>query len=97
MNVIYKYKEYIALDNGQQRIIKNSKGKEEHHAHFDTKNIDTIKTCIKLCDQKKVPRSNYILTACMRLTLDQEYKENLKRIRERRNRKYVNVNKGVKV
>ncbi|MFT9498262.1 hypothetical protein [Anaerosolibacter sp.] len=103
MKEVYHFKHYIVLDNGKELIISNRHGNYENHSHFWRRckkngriNLEAVKTCIKLCDQKKIPRSDYMVTACARLTTDSDYKNTLLRISQQRaaKEKYFNVNKG---
>lgn len=101
-DIVYNYKSYLVLDTGKELIVKDSKGKYENHAHFYRKTdkkgnikLETAKTCIKLCDNKRLDiRNSYMLDAVIRLTIDEDYRENLKRKKAKKKEKYINVQKG---
>ena len=90
------------LDSTREQIYIN--GEYENHAHLtktvDSKGkvkLDTAKALINIVTKKRVPKSNYLVTSAIRLTTDEEYKENLMCILDKRkNKKYINTNKGVR-
>lgn len=104
--VIYTYKHYVVLDTFEGLVLKNSKGKKNNHAHFNRRkdregniNLDTVKTCIRLCDSKRTDiKSKYIFEAVIRLTTDKDYKNNLERLYKKKftRDRYINVNRGVR-
>lgn len=77
-------------------IVVNTKGKYKNHEHF--KKLSTCYLMIDLLQKKKVPKSDYLLEAAIRITTDEQYKAQLLHIQENRHNKqmYYNVNKGVK-
>ena len=102
--LVYKKQEYEVYVTNRSLIVINSRGAYENHAHL-TKTISskgavkigTAKTLIDIVIKKKVPKSNYLVVSAIRLTTDEDYKDNLRVILEKRkSKKYINVNKGVR-
>ena len=102
--VVYSYKHYVVLDNGKELIVKNCKGKYENHSHFARRtnksgqiNLNTVMTCIKLCDAKRLDiGSGYMLEAIKRIATDKDYINDLQRKQNKETKKYVNINKGLR-
>jgi hypothetical protein len=100
-NVIYKDKEYIiqytgdgkqTKHNNRYRVV-NLAGDEENHTHLNSKNV--CKQCIDLVSHGKIPRvaKKYIIKSCYRLSTDEEYREKVmdlyERKRDRQRQAYV--------
>ena len=100
--LIYKKNEFEVYITNSSIVIINTEGKYENHAHL-TKVVDsagkvkltTTKALINIVIKKKVPKSNYLVTSAIRLTTDDEYRDNLIKILDKRKRKKY-VNKGVR-
>lgn len=102
--LVYKYKNFEVYDTQSSLVVVNSKGSYENHAHL-TRVIDksgklkltVAKTLIDVVIKRQIPRSDYLLTSALRLTTDEIYKHNLETIvARRRDKKYMNINKGVR-
>ena len=100
--LVYKKNEFEVYITNSSIVIINTGGKYENHAHL-TKVVDsagkvkltTTKALINIVIKKKVPKSNYLVTSAIRLTTDDEYRDNLIKILDKRkSKKYVN--KGVR-
>ena len=100
--LVYKKNEFEVYITNSSIVIINTKGKYENHAHL-TKVVDsagkvkltTTKALINIVIKKRVPKSNYLVTSAIRLTTDDEYRDNLIKILDKRkSKKYVN--KGVR-
>ena len=100
--LIYKQNEFEVYITNSSIVIINTKGKYENHSHL-TKVVDsagkvkltTTKALINIVIKKRVPKSNYLVTSAIRLTTDDEYRDNLIKILDKRkSKKYVN--KGVR-
>lgn len=66
-------------------VVVNKKGKKENHSHFtaytEAQREDCKINCIicaKLTYRKQIPKSEYMMIACHRLTTDKDYKELLR-------------------
>ena len=88
--------EFTILEGKDDYIVKNNKGKYENHGHF--KKVDTCYTLIRLMQKKKIPRSDYLLEAARRITIDAKYKQalELKQLKNKQRQRYFNSNKGVR-
>ena len=102
--LVYKKQSYEVYITNSSLVVINMSGEYENHAHL-TKTVDskgkiklsTAKTLIDIVIKKKIPRSNYLVTSAMRLTTDEEYKNNLMKVLDRRKgKKYINSSKGVR-
>ena len=102
--LVYKKQSYEVYITNSSLVVINMSGEYENHAHL-TKTVDskgkiklsTAKTLIDIVIKKKIPKSNYLVTSAMRLTTDEEYKNNLMKVLDRRKgKKYINSSKGVR-
>jgi hypothetical protein len=81
-------------------LIANTQGSYSNHTHIKVrsrtgeKEYKVCKTLVGLIENKRIPKSNYLLQSAIRLTLDEEYKEQLLEVQQRRKQRYFNVNKG---
>lgn len=83
--VVYEKQDYIVLVSNRNLTIVNinPNAKEENHAHVKIKsnskgeiNLSTAKFIIDCCINKKYPHnSNWCFGCCMRLSIDNDYKE----------------------
>lgn len=71
--------------------IKNVKGGKEHHAHL--KKYSIACSVLNWVYNKKIPKNEYYVKSCLRLTNDKIYKERL--LNHEKKERYVNINKGV--
>ena len=102
--LVYRKHQYEVYNTEGSLVIVNTKGSYENHAHLtkiiDSKGnikLDVAKTLIDIVIKKKIPKSNYLVTSAMRLTTDEEYKNNLMKVLDRRKgKKYINSSKGVR-
>ena len=82
-------------------LVANTDGNYENHTHIPVRSrtgereYNVCKHLILLLESKQIPRSKYLLTSAIRLTLDEKYKEQLLEVQNRRKQKYVNANKGL--
>lgn len=72
--------------------IKNINGKDEHHAHF--KKYSIACSVLSWVYNKKIPKNEYYVRSCLRLTVDKTYKERLEN--NKKKEKYININKGIR-
>ena len=102
--LVYKKQSYEVYVTNSSLVVINMFGEYENHAHL-TKTVDSkgkiklsiAKTLIDIVIKKKIPKSNYLVTSAMRLTTDEEYKNNLMKVLNRRKgKKYINSSKGVR-
>jgi hypothetical protein len=72
-------------------VLINTNGEYEHHAHL--KAYKTCKMLIRLIERKIVPISEYLRGSCLRLTLDEAYKETIlrKQAKEKEKPAYFNA------
>jgi hypothetical protein len=77
-------------------VLINTNGEYEYHAHLRRR--ETCKMLIRLIERKIVPISEYLRGSCLRLTLDEAYKETIlrKQAKEKEKPAYFNANKGVR-
>lgn len=109
MNTIYKKKNYKIYGYNNQYIIHNTRLLfEDHHTHIN--NFHTCKFIIDLCIHKTVPKhlSEYLLVSIIRITDDQNYKDIIRGLLDKSNKKkdkeyksnipdYITKNSGRKV
>lgn len=96
--ILYQKNEYIVIQNCKRDIIViNTSGEYQNHAHLflkRNKNGDIIlKTAALLIDlviSRQYIRSSYLRKAALRLSLDEDYKEFLKRKEENKKQKFYN-------
>lgn len=83
-------------------LVANTEGEYKNHTHIRVKTrtgekeYKTCKMLVGLIENKRVPRSGYLLQSAIRLTLDEEYKSQLLKVQMRRQQRYFNSNKGVR-
>lgn len=77
MDIVYKRKEFVILENKKGYVIKNLKGNKSNQVHLS--NFNASKKAIGEVIGKKIPRSNsfYYLDCLLRLSLDIEYKKHI--------------------
>jgi hypothetical protein len=77
-------------------VLINTNGEYENHAHL--KKSSTCHLLIKLISREIVPMSEYLRGSCLRLTLNEDYKETIlrKQAKDREKLAYFNANKGVR-
>ena len=94
--VIGVINEFTILEDKDDYIVKNNKGKYENHGHF--KKVDTCYTIIRLMQKKTIPRSTYLLEAARRITIDPDYKQllEMKQKKNKQRQRYFNPSKGVR-
>lgn len=91
---ITRYKKYY--------LVSNTDGEYKNHTHIKVKSrtgekeYKTCKTLVYLVENKRVPKSNYLLQSAIRLTLDEGYREHLLQVQDRRKQRYFNSQKGVR-
>ena len=89
---VVRYKRYY--------LVANTDGEYSNHTHIPVRSrtgereYNVCKHLIFLIENKRIPRSSYLLSSAIRLTLDEEYKNQLLEVQDRRKQKYINVNKG---
>jgi hypothetical protein len=92
--LIYADDKYKILKNYSGYILINKKGEYENHGHFKKKG--TCFTMIKLIEDLKVPKSDYLREAALRISTNDKYKRDIRIKIEKDKQKpnYVNINKG---
>lgn len=90
--IIYKDSYYYIKKSKRGYVVINSKGDYKNHSHF--KNLGPAKKCIYLTKNKLLPKSLYMMVACIRISTDELYIkriEKLKQIKDnKQNIKYKN-------
>ncbi|MFD3158020.1 hypothetical protein ACFIJ5_14285 [Haloimpatiens sp. FM7330] len=61
-------------------VVINSEGEYKNHSHF--KSIGAAKKCISLTKNRIVPKSLYMMVACMRLSTDELYIKKIQKLKE---------------
>lgn len=94
--VVNQIGEFRILQVRNGYVVKNLKGKYEHHGHFQK--LSTCYQIIKIVRRKQVPIKDYFIESAIRLTLDDKYRESLLLKQEKRRNKqlYFNSQKGVR-
>lgn len=77
-------------------VVINEAGAHENHAHL--KKYSTCELLVRLIKRKIVPKSSYLRISCLRLTLDDRYRNKimLKQAKDREKLAYFNANKGLR-
>ena len=101
-DIAYSDGEYEVVVDRNSLVLCNRRGTYEHHAHFAKKrkaggyDVRNIQMVIDYERRKKMPtKSEWILRALARITLDDRYREALRQKLNRLENHYVNINKGV--
>jgi hypothetical protein len=92
--VIDQVGDYKILKASRSYIVKNAKGGYDNHGHF--KQLKTCYLIIDLIRKRQVPRSKYLRESVIRISIDINYVNKVKRKieKDRNNQKYININKG---
>lgn len=100
--VIYTDGEYEVVLDRNSLVLCNRDGGYEAHAHFCKKkkngryDLHKIQMVIDFERKKKLPtKSEWILRALARVTLDDRYRLTIEQKLNRMQNHYINVNKGV--
>lgn len=102
-NVIYEDKPFIvqfiknprnkSKYNNKYRLV-NTEGNKDCHTHLN--NLGVCKKCILFVSKKKLPLTaqKYIIKSCYRLSIDEDYKEKVLDLynRKRKKQSYYNNN-----
>ena len=81
---------YRIYDHRTYLLIANTKASRDHHSHFTVigKNKQSVKdTChmlIRIMEQKRIPKSSFLLRSAIRIVSDKRYKNKLLTELERR-------------
>lgn len=90
--IIYNDSYYYIKKSKRGYVVINSKGDYKNHSHF--MNIGPAKKCIYLTKNKIIPKSLYMMIACMRLSNDDIYIKRIQKLKEikenKQNVKYRN-------
>ena len=92
--VVYKKKNYKIYDAGKEYNVHNTKMCfTDHHTHI--KNFDTCKYIINLSIHHTVPKhlSDYLLVSLLRISDDESYKEEIRKMLNKSNKKYEKARK----
>ncbi|MCY6371736.1 hypothetical protein [Clostridium ganghwense] len=90
--IILNDSNYLIKKSKRGYVVINLKGLYKNHSHF--KNIGTAKKCIYLTKNRIVPKSFYMMVACIRLSTDELYIRKIQKLKEvkenKQNIKYKN-------
>ena len=90
--IIYKDSYYYIKKSECGYVVINSKGDYKNHSHF--KNLGPAKKCIYLTKNRILPKSLYMMVACMRISTDELYIKRIEKLKEikanKQNIKYRN-------
>ena len=89
---IYCDDEYRIVKDKRGYVVINIKGEYDNHSHI--KKESTCHLLIKLVKRKTLPRSNYLLEAARRISIDDKYIRDIEIKQSKEKHQYVNVNKG---
>lgn len=94
--VIDQVGDYKILKASRSYIVKNVKGGYDNHGHF--KQLKTCYLIIKLMQKRQVPRSKYLRESAIRISIDINYVNKVKRKieKDRNKQRYCNSQKGVR-
>lgn len=84
--------DYKIIRTPNDYIVINTKGEYRHHSHV--KKESTARLLVKLVTRKTMPRSDYLVEAARRITLDESYRHELELKQKKDRQRYVNVNRG---
>lgn len=71
---------YCIKKSKRAYVVINLNGDYKNHSHF--KNAESAKKCIYLTKNKIVPKSFYMMVACIRLSTDELYIKKIQRVKE---------------
>lgn len=77
-------------------LVANTEGEYKNHTHIKVRSrtgereYRICKWLIHMLDNELIPDSNYLLESAIRLTLNEQYKEQLLKVKDRRKQKYLN-------
>lgn len=84
--------DYYVKKSKRSYVVINLKGNYKNHSHFN--NFGSAKKCIYLTKNKIIPKSIYMMIACMRLSTDELYIKKIQKVKEvkenKQNIKYKN-------
>ena len=94
--VIDQVGDYKILKASRSYIVKNVKGEYSNHGHF--RRLKTCYLIIKLMQKRQVPRSKYLRQSVIRISIDINYVNKVKRKieKDRNKQRYCNSQKGVR-
>ncbi|WBW95115.1 hypothetical protein [Oceanirhabdus sp. W0125-5] len=78
--IIYHDSHYYIKKSRRGYVVINANGDYKNHSHF--KNIGPAKKCIYLTKNKILPKSSYMMIACMRISTDELYIKRILKLRE---------------
>ncbi len=83
--IILNCDEYLIKTNKRGYVVINTNGDYKNHSHF--KKIGAAKKSIAITKNKIIPKSEYMMEACMRLSTDEAYIAKIKELYEVKNNK----------
>jgi hypothetical protein len=90
--IIFNDKNYCIKKSNRGYVVINLNGDYKNHSHFNK--LGAVKKCIHLTKNRIVPKSLYMMLACMRLSTDELYIrkiEKLKTVKENKKKsRYTN-------
>ena len=94
--VVDQVGDYKILEASRSYIVKNVKGDYSNHGHF--KQLKTCYLIIDLIRKRQVPRSKYLRESAIRISIDINYVNKVKRKieKDRNKQRYCNSQKGVR-
>jgi len=81
------------IQDSRGYILINTDGEYKNHAH--SKKQSTCEMLIRLIVKRIVPKSSYLRNSCLRLTLDDDYKDKIERkqVKDRQKPAYFYIKK----
>ncbi|MCY6957219.1 hypothetical protein [Clostridium brassicae] len=77
--IILKDSSYLIKKSKRGYIVINLEGYYKNHSHF--KNIEAAKKCIYLTKNRIIPKSFYMMVACLRLSTDELYIKKIQKLK----------------
>lgn len=95
--ILHMHNEYMVIEEYKKGVVLiNTAGQYKNHGHL--KSLKTAKMMIKLVERRIVPKSDYLRTTALRVSIDEKYIQTIKdKIEKDKNKQhYININKGKK-
>lgn len=93
--IIFSDNNYCIKKSKRGYVVINLKGDYKNHSHF--KKMGAAKKCIYLTENRIVPKSLYMMVACMRLSTDELYIRKIQKLKEVKENKQKNKYNNKKV
>lgn len=91
MDYVYRKDEFVILASSRGYVVANLKGHYANHSHFNS--LSAAKQCIRFTQKKLIPKkSRYMLIACKRLSIDEQYIDSIEEFINNPKDKYIYEN-----